>query len=533
MNKTYKLTNKSYKLPKENKDYSFENETPNHKPSKAGLAAATLASLLTAACNAPGYVMSTEADRKRVDSITEQEFGGVDETVKSFMNGVSLQNGKLTITNVGSPYIKSSDELQNFLDEDNDNITSRDYSTFEKLEKQNDLLNKLYDQSKFKKKIIHDVQRNLDFEAFEVPTGMQNSDLDELAKTMLVLQDSLYSLTNTDISALQQKVAEKSKSTNKAKFAEEFNDLVASNNQLKADLKRLSLISANINHGEHLSNEIDAAVDLYTALHFSQTGEDMYKKGAELFNSLKSKKIGEVANGDAHVFKGGFKQDQTVESVVSELFKKISEESGDNGRHSRHTIAQEHYMQLKNIISEAHENRILISKDEESGIKSIADYNQLNNERAIALEKYFSNESAKHMLNGINKDQGINGWTVALSLVPFAGIYKMIASAPYAFAPDKTEIKGAPEDGLKMAIYQGGRWKYGIENHNNVVGSKSADVADFWAGLGGTVITAAGMGYGGYMLISNLVGGGAGTQTSGAGSGPAFGGENGGPGTGN
>lgn len=521
-----------------NKNHNTTNESLENKVNKPSLFRRLIAPAVLAAsiagCQTPGYSgPATEADRKRVDSITEQEFGGVDETVKSFMNGVSLQNGKVTITNVGSPYIKSSDELQNFLDEDNDNITSRDYSTFEKLEKQNELLNKLYEQSKFKKKIIHDVQRNLDFETFEIPTGMQNSDLEDLAKTMLVLQDSLYSLPNTEVAQLQKKVGEKAKTTSKAKFAEEFNDLVASNNQLKADLKRLSLISANINHGEHLSNEIDAAVDFYAALHFSQTGEDLYAKGAELFNSLKSKQLGQVANGDAHVFKGGFEQNQTVETVVSELFKKISEESGDNGRHSRHTIAQEHYLQLKNIISEAHENRVLISKDEESGIKSIADYNQINNERAIALEKYFSNEIAKHMLNGINKDHGVNGWTIALSLVPFAGIYKMVASAPYAFAPDKTEIKGAPEDGLKMAIYQGGRWKYGIENHNNVVGSKSADVADFWSGLAGTVITAAGMGYGGYMLISNLVGGGAATQTSGAGTGPAFGGENGGPGTGN
>lgn len=519
-----------------NKNHNTNNESLENKLNRPSLFRRLIAPAVLAAsiagCQAPGYVQSTEADKKRIDSITEQEFGGVDETVKSFMNGTSLQNGKLTITNVDSPYVKSSDELQNFLDEDNDNISSRDYSTFEKLEKQNDLLNKFYEQSRFKKKIIHDVQRNLDFEAFEVPTGMQNSDLDELAKTMLVLQDSLYNLTNSDVAALQQKVAEKAKTTNKTKFAEEFSDLVASNNQMKEDLKRLSLISANINHGEHYSNDVDAAVDFYAALEFSQSGKNVYNDGEQIFNKIKSKKLGEVANGDAHVFRGGFDQNQTVESVVSDLFKKISEESGDNGRHSRHTIAQEHYMQLKNIISEAHENRILVDKDEEDGIKSLAQYNQLNNERAIALEKYFSNESAKHMLNGINKDQGINGWTVALSLVPFAGIYKMIASAPYAFAPDKTEIKGNPEDGLKMAIYQGGRWKYGIENHNNVVGSKSADVADFWAGLGGTVITAAGMGYGGYMLISNLAGGGA-TQTSGAGTGPAFGGENGGPGTGN
>lgn len=516
---------------------STANESLENKLNKPSLFRRLIAPAVLAAsiagCQAPGYVQSTEADRKRIDSITEQEFGGVDETVKSFMNGTSLQNGKLTITNVGSPYVKSSDELQNFLDEDNDNISSRDYSTFERLEKQNDLLNKLYEQSKFKKKIIHDVQRNLDFETFEVPTGMQNSDIEDLAKTMLVLQDSLYNLTNSDIITLQQKVAEKAKTTSKANFANEFSELVASNNQMKEDLKRLSLISANINHGEHLSNEIDAAVDFYAALHFSQTGEDLYAKGAELFNKIKSKKLGEVANGDAHVFKGGFDQNQTVETVVKDLFQKISEESGDNGRHSRHTIAQEHYMQLKNIISEAHENRILVGKDEEDGIKSLAQYNQINNERAIALEKYFSNETAKHMLNGINKDHGVNGWTIALSLVPFAGIYKMVASAPYAFAPDKTEIKGNPEDGLKMAIYQGGRWKYGIENHNNVVGSKSADVADFWAGLGGTVITAAGMGYGGYMLLSNVFGGSAATQNPGPGTGPAFGGENGGPGTGN
>jgi len=530
MNKTYKLTDKEYSIPRENKDY--RQITESSKPSKAGIAAATLASLLTAACNAPGYIMSTEADRKRIDSITEQEFGGVDETVKSFMNGVSLQNGKLTITNAGSPYVKSSKELQNFLDEDNDNISSRDYSIFEKLEKQNELLNKLYEQSKFKKKIIHDIHRNLDFEAFEVPTGMQNSDLEELAKTMLVLQDSLYSLTNADINALQQKVADKAKTTSKGKFAEEFGDLVASNNQLKSDLKSLALISANINHGEHVSNEIDAAVDFYAALEFSQSGKNVYNDGEQIYNKIKSKKLGEVANRDAHVFKGKFNPDQKVETVVNELYKRIREESGKNGRHSRHIIAQEHYMQLKNIISEAHENRVLINKDEEAGIKSIADYNQLNNEKAIALEKYFSNEVAKHMLNSINKDQGVNGWTVALSLVPFAGIYKMIASAPYAFAADKTEIKSNPEDGLKMAIYQGGRWKYGIENHNNVVGSKSADVADFWAGLAGTGITAASMGVGSYFLISGLSGGSA-AQNQGPGTGPAFGGENGGPGTGN
>jgi|GEM_PF-3852348 len=520
-----------------NKNHNTNNESLEHKLNRPSLFKRLIAPAVLAAsiagCQAPGYSgPATEADRKRIDSITEQEFNGVDETVKNFMNGTTLQNGKLVVTNVNSPYVAASKELQNFLDEDNDNITSRDYSTFEKLEKQNELLNKLYNQSKFKKKILHDVQRNLDFEAFEMPTGMQNSDIEELAKTMLVLQDSLYSLPNTEVAQLQKKVGEKAKTTNKNQFANEFNEIVASNNQLKADMKRLSLISANINHGEHLSNEIDAAVDFYTALHFSETGENLYTKGEELFNSLKSKKLGQVANSDSHVFKGNFDQNATVETVVNALFKKISEESGDNGRHSRHTIAQEHYMQLKNIISEAHENRVLITKDEEAGIKSIADYNQLNNERAIALEKYFSNEVAKHMLNGINKDQGVNGWTIALSLVPFAGIYKMIASAPYAFAPDKTEIKGNPEDGLKMAIYQGGRWKYGIENHNNVVGSKSADVADFWAGFAGTAVTAASMGVGSYFLISGLSGGSA-AQNQGPGTGPAFGGENGGPGTGN
>lgn len=535
MNKTYKLTNKSYKLPKENKDYSFDTDHPNHQTSKAGIAAATLASLLTAACGTPGYLMSTEADRKRIDAVTEREFGGVEDTVRELTKNITFtKDGKYKITDAPLPVLSGSDELENWMDQDGDEISSRDYMLFKELEKQNSLLGELYKNSKLQRKIITSIQNNTEFEAFDAPTGLQNSDLQEIAQTMVALQYSLSNLKAGEIEKLQKKVALKAEKTGKKELLEQFNELISNNKDMKEQFKRLALISANVNHHEMRMNEIDAAVDFYVALEESVSGRNFYNEGEQIYSSLKSRKLGEIASGDSHVIKEGkFDQNSSIESVVGELYKRIGQESADNGRHSRHTIAQEHYLQLKNILSEAHKNLGLLTKEEKASVKTLDELNKINDERLIALEKYFSNEVAKHMLNGVNEDQGVSVGSTLVSLIPFVGIYKMIASAKWAFAKDEVNFGVYGQDtGIKMMLYKGGHIKYGIENHDHIVGSKSADVADFWAGLGSTVLTAVGMAGGSYFLISNLIKPGT-SPVSGPTSGPAFGGENGGPGTGN
>lgn len=493
----------------------------------------TISASIASGCATPGYIASTEADRKRIDAITEQEFGGVENTVREFNKNITFtKDGKYKIQDAPLPVLFASDELENWMDEDGDEISSRDYMLFKELEKQNKLLGDLYKNSKLQRKVIHDIKNNMAFEAFDAPTGLQNSDLQEITQTMVALQYSLSNLKASDIEKIQKKVAEKAEKTGNKKLLEEFKEIVENNKMLKEQFKRLALISANANTHELRMNKVNAAVDLYVSLEESLSGKNLYNEGESLYNSLKQRKLGDVASGDSHVIKQGkFNPNDSIEKVVNTLFKKISDESGNNGRHSRHTIAQEHYMQLKNIISEAHKNRVLIGKDEESNIKTIADYNQLNNERAIALEKYFSSEIAKHMLNGINEDQGVSIGSTLASLIPFFGIYKMIASAKWAFAKDNADFGVyGQDDGLKLMLYKAGHIKYGIENHDHIVGSKDADVADFYAGLGSTVLTAVGLAGGSYFLISSLFKTGNQPIPS-PGTGPAYGGETGGPGT--
>lgn len=56
--------------------------------------------------------------------------------------------------------------------------------------------------------------------------------------------------------------------------------------------------------------------------------------------------------------------------------------------------------------------------------------------------------------------------------------YKMINSAPFAFATEK--------DGLKIDIYQGGKWKYGIAaNHGEHLHNKIDSSIDFYVGFVG------------------------------------------------
>lgn len=491
-----------------------------------------------ASCATPGYSgPATEATRKRTNDITDQALGGAENASKRFNSNLKIEkNGKVIVLPGNDISFYVSPEFEKFADEENDEISSRDYITFNSLKEENKLLEQLYNDAKFKRAIIRNIKRNVDIEVYnvnELPTPVE---LEKIAGTVNLLVNSLYSLKKSEIETLRQKIAKKSERIGNKKMLEEFDQLLQDNNKIKDEFKSVARTAGYISHGKFYMDDIDAANDFFVALHYSQTGVNLYEEGNKVIDSLKAKKLGEVVDAESPILQSGkFSPDMTIDKFFVEIKNGVQKKAENNGRRDRHWIAQEEYFWAKNLGNQAHNYRQLISKDEESNLKSLSEFNKLNNDRAINYELSITNSLADIMKNGINEDRGVSAWTITQGAIPFVGIWKMIDCGPYALAPNKmtyTSPDGVVVE-LKDALYDMGLRVNGAENSKNVVHDNSDEKAGFYSGLISTTATVAGMAVGATFAITGFIGGSGTTTTSGSGTGPAFGGENGGPGTGN